>query len=429
MPNMLEELGVTKEELLKTVAVAGKLLEQEDHSDEASGTKGAGDDDRPLTLKDLEGFVISRKQANKTESVDAGDAVDTKRFAGADEVETTRDLGELKDFKIGKAVQYVLYGNRKGCELEADWIHGTGFNEDRVKDLNLESQIAGGFLVPTMVVNELIEGFKAQSVFRRMGSMILENAAKETTVPKKTGNSTAYWVGDAPTSDITESALTFGELALTLRNVAANVGIRKNLIKHSAMSVEQIVRTDIVEQFALAEDLAHLQGTGGTQPTGLKNWPGISSYTTGSIGTPDFDELIDARGALLARNVPVSETNSAWVMHPNVLTYLQKHKTGVGAYDYVVDLTMRPPDRILGLPVYTTSQIPINLGGGNDETYVFLIGVTRDYAIADGGTLEILVDPYTLAGKLSIRLIAVHEIDGGPRRVEGVQLLTGVKTA
>ena len=440
MPDILEQMGITKEEFAEVVALASAKLEGEDSEAGSPGKTKSEEADIKLTAGQWKALGILRKETTETAAVDPAKALDPtdeaeeKRFKAPaiHSKEWTQD--DIKNFSIARAAQYVVFGEMPskgsfvGNELERDVIKGYSPDEGRVKDLNLESQVAGGFLVPTVVVNDLIGQYSARTIIRRAGAMIIPNAGKETTVPKKTGNTTAYWVGDAPTSDITASAPTFGELALTLRPLAAAIEVRKNLIKDSPLSVEAIVRADVVEQMALAEDLGFIQGLGGKEPTGLKNWPNIATYTTSSVGTPDFDELLNARTALLARNIPLSAENSSWWMHPNVLGYLQKHKTGVGQYDYVIDLTARPPDRILGLPVYTSSQIPITLGGG-DETYIVLCGVGGDYAVADGGQLEILVDPYTLSRKLQVQLIAVHEVDGGPRRLESFQLLTGVQTA
>jgi len=330
---------------------------------------------------------------------------------------------ELKNFSITKGVQFILTGQRKGNELEADWIRSRdGFAPSTNKDMTLYSDIAGGFLVPTVVINELIDLLKAETIMRRAGATILTSNAKTVQVPRKTGSTSAYWVADEITTDITKSAPTFGDLNLTLRNLAARVQVARNLIKYASLSVETLIRQDIIEQMALTEDLAFLQGTGGTQPVGLKNWPGVNS--TSSIGAPNFDDLLACLTTLKARNVRVSEKQTSWWMHPNVLGYLQKHKTGTGQYDYVIDLTQRPPDRILGLPVYTSSQIPITLGAGS-ETYM-VCGNANTYAIAQGGGIEILVDPYTLSAQLKIQIVAVFEVDGGPRRIDEFQVLTGV---
>ncbi|MFA5054203.1 MAG: phage major capsid protein [Parcubacteria group bacterium] len=440
MDELLKELGIDKATFDTIVASAQKTLEgtATATADPAPAETKEVDQDVAKAMEMLKKLGVAMKDPTKLQAVSpAGALTREKEFPGLGASIHTKQWtqDDLKNFSIARAAQYVLFGDvptkgsEIGNELERDVIKGYSPDETRIKDMNISTQIAGGFLVPTITLNELIGQWSAQTVMRRMGAQIIPNAGKQIQVPKKTGNTTAYWVGDAPTSDITASAVTFGEMTLTLRPLAAAVEIRKNLIEHAAQSVEQIVRTDIIEQMALAEDLAFLQGSGGLQPTGLKLWPGMSSYTTGTVGTPDFDELLDCRGALLARNIPVSAVNSCWIMHPNVLTYIQKHKTGVGTYDYVIDLTMTPPDRVLGLPVFTSSQIPITLGSPAVETYMVLAGYRPDYVIADGPGLEILVDPYTLSRKLQVQLIAVHEVDGGPRRVESFQFLTGVKTA
>jgi len=396
----------------------------------------------PEQLKQLidTGTKLLTAQKEKTPAVTISEGTEIKKPDEIAAIDTTdaavknpeklrtasRKPDELKAFSIAKGVQFILTGIRKGCELEADWIRSRdGFAPSTEKGMDLSSDIAGGFLVPTVTINELIDMLQAETIMRRAGASIFTSGIKTVSVPKKTGTTSAYWVADTLSSDVTASSPTLGDLNLTLRNLASRVEVTRNLIKYATMSVETLIRTDIVEQMGLTEDLAFIQGTGGTQPLGLKAWPGVQ--TTGSIGNPTFDDLLACLTTLKARNVKVSSAQSAWFMHPNALGYLQKHKTGVGQYDYVIDLTQAPPDRILGLPVYTSSQIPIDLGTGAD-TYIGC-GNIPTYAIAQGNGIEILVDPYTLSAQLKIQIIAVTEVDGGPRRIEEFQFLTGVTTA
>jgi HK97 family phage major capsid protein len=87
-----------------------------------------------------------------------------------------------------------------------------------------------------------------------------------------------------------------------------------------------------------------------------------------------------------------------------------------------------PPERILGLPVYTSSQIRTDLGGGTDESRMMLVGDTKTIMLADGGQTEITILKELFARQFKIGVLASKEIDFGIRREEDIQFLTGLTT-
>lgn len=390
---------MTDEEVKELIAAAKAKLEAEEAGQEPVETEG-----------------VERKEPTKVAAVDPEDAAKREKEAtfGKPAIHS-RKPRELKEFSIAKAVRGVALGVWKDAELEKEWI---GYAK---KELNVEDDTSGGFLVPTELASELIDKLRAKAVIRAAGAMVIPNAPQRLNIPRLTGSATAYWVGQS-SSTITASEQTFGQVTLDLRRLAALTKIDEDLLLHAVVSAETVVRNDLVQQIALAEDYAFILGTGGDRPLGLYNNPEINTTSIG--GNPTFDNLIDAMGAIEARN---GEYN-AWVMHPNVLYFLRKHKTGAAAYDYVLDLSDTPPNRILGLPVYTTTQIPTNLGAGGDESFIVL-GYFPDFAIAEGGGIEIKVLRERYADNLQIGIRAVHRVDGVPRQPDKFQILTGVTTS
>jgi len=390
---------LTNEEVKELIAAAKAKLEAEEAGKESAKTEG-----------------VERKDPTKVAAVDPEDAVNRENEAtfGKPAIHPKKPK-ELKQFSIAKAVRGVALGVWKDADLEKEWVQYT------MKELNIEDDTSGGFLVPTELSSELIDKLRAKAVMRAAGALVIPNAPQRLNIPRLTGSATAYWVGQS-NSTITASEQTFGQVTLDLRRLAALTKIDEDLLLHSVVSAETVVRNDLVQQIALAEDYAFLLGTGGDQPLGIYNNPEINTTSIG--GTPTFDDLIDAMASIEARD---GEYN-AWLMHSNILYYLRKHKTGAAAYDYVLDLSNTPPNRILGLPVYTTSQIPVNLGAGGNESFIVL-GNFPDFAIAEGGGIEIKVLRERYAEHLQIGIRAVHRVDGVPRQPDKFQILTGVTTS
>jgi HK97 family phage major capsid protein len=356
---------------------------------------------------------------------------------------------EMKDFKIAHAIGVLTLGadydhladagleievlrSQKSRTREPQSEEGKAILKQRqasLKDLNLGSEVAGSFFIPHEVHGEMIEKLRGQEIFMRMGVDYLPNSPKTQEWPKEGRSPNVYWPGDTPTSDLTTTDMDYGDVTLTLHEMACVVPIRLNLIKHAVGNVEQQVRNSIVKSMALEMTNVGLQGTGAKRPLGIFNQPAMSAYTTATVGVPTFDTLLDTINLAKRRDVVIDPTQSAWVMHVDYLSLFQKAKTGTAEYSYIVDLTTMPSERVLGLPVFTSSQIRTDLGVASNESRMILVGNKNAIMLADGGETEltILKELYRLQFKIGV--LAMKEIDFGIRREEELQILTGLKTA
>jgi len=156
--------------------------------------------------------------------------------------------------------------------------------------------------------------------------------------------------------------------------------------------------------------LAFFRGAGGTEPLGIESFPGANLTT--SVGAIDVDKFFDALNAIENRN----GTMSGWIMHPSLWNVARKLKTGVAEYIMQPDIKTAPYSQILGMPVFKTTAL---------ATSTIYAGNWSDYVIAEGGSLEIHVLPERYADYLQTGVLAVHRVDGIPRRTETIQILTG----
>ena len=262
-----------------------------------------------------------------------------------------------------------------------------------------------------------------------MGVDYLPDSPKFQQWDKEGRDPLVYWPGDTPTSDLTASDIDYGNVTLTLHPMAAVVPIRLNLIKHARRNVEEDVRRKIVRAMALEQTKVGLRGSGSKQPLGLFKQPAMAPYTTSSVGVPTFDTLLDTISLIRQRDGVVDVSQSAWVMPEAYLSLFQKAKTGTAEYSYIMDLTDMPSERILGLPVYTSSKIRTDLGVGSDESRAMLVGNVKSIMLADGGQTEITILKELYALQFKIGVLASKEIDFGIRREAEIQFLTGLKTS
>lgn len=301
---------------------------------------------------------------------------------------------------------------------------------------NMGSGAAGGFLVPEDVSNEIIELLRPASVVRAMGARVIPLPnGNMTTNRRATGASFAYGAeqGDAPAA-----AGTFGQMKLSAKKMSGIVPISNDLLRSASVSVDMLVRDDIVQGAASAEDLHFLRGTGTEYaPLGLRYQLVGSSYATLNIltmtATPDLAKVTTDLGklelALLNQNLDASGAH--WVMSPRTAMYLTNLRDGNGnlAFPEMGSNMLRRK------PVHVTTQIPDNLGGGTESEIGLIhpsqvvigesggvqIAVSTEAAYKDsGGTMQAAFS----RDETLMRLIMLNDI--GLRHLPAVAWLTGV---
>lgn len=236
---------------------------------------------------------------------------------------------------------------------------------------------AGGYIVPTIYIAELIELLRADSVVVASGATILPDLqGSPIQIPKQTAGSTAYWVGE--NAAITSSDLTLGQITMTPKKIGALVKLSNTLIRLSNPAAEALVRRDIALSLALKIDYTALHGGGASEPTGVAATSLINTVAIGSAGgDATFDHLIDMEYALAEDNA--LRGNLGYIFHPAIRRKFLKTKVTMYSGQTSGQQYLIPPmnesvlQGYLGYPYKMTTQIPINLTktSGTDLTEIF----------------------------------------------------------
>jgi HK97 family phage major capsid protein len=122
---------------------------------------------------------------------------------------------------------------------------------------------------------------------------------------------------------------------------------------------------------AAAADLGYLRGTGANnQPLGIRNQTGVQTVAA----TSDlYNDLVDVMTAVQAKDA----NPTGWICHPRVKGKLLKLKDTTGYPIFQTDMSAQPVDRLFGLPIIYSSQIPTNLGAGSNETEIYCLDGTQ----------------------------------------------------
>ena len=142
----------------------------------------------------------------------------------------------------------------------------------------------GGYLVNVENMG-FIDILRNRSVARAMGARVLSGLEGNVVFPRQTGKATVTWQAGEHTS-VTATDQALGQLSMTPKTAIAITDVSEQLLRQSSPSAEQFVMADLAADIAIdGVDAAALNGTGGAQPLGIVNTPGISSAQDAATAT------------------------------------------------------------------------------------------------------------------------------------------------
>lgn len=225
---------------------------------------------------------------------------------------------------------------------------------------------AGGFAVPSILMPDILSALAPNSSLLQAGMPIvpLADGAKTYTTAVMSGIPTAAWRSEA--GAVSESDPVFSSVVAAPQSLAFFFRISRELLA-DAPNLEQALLTSIGQAMAKEMDRAGLRGTGtAPQPRGISNTSGIQSVSNGANGAAlaGYTNFMSAIQALLTADAPMP---TAAIMHPRSLVKL-------GGLIDTTNQPLRRPPILDGLPLLTTSQIPVNLtvGTSTDCSEIYL---------------------------------------------------------
>lgn len=317
----------------------------------------------------------------------------------------------------------------------ATWAQKQWGDELVSKALAAGDAAAGGFLIPDQYSADIIELLRAQSIVRKLNPLQVPMPMGTLTLPKITGGVTAQYVGE--NVNIPKGQPSFGALRLTYKKLAALVPVSNDLLRYNAYGVDAIVRDDLVSGIATREDIAFIRDDGSQfTPKGLRFWAPsanvIAANGTINLANVTFDL---AKLILQLMNANVRMLRPGWMFAPRTLLYLMTVRDANGNFAFRDEMLT---GKLWNFPFGVTTQIPINLGGGTDESEVYFVDFA-DFVIGDA--TSIIIDASTEAAyhdgsnvvaafsqdQTVVRAIVQH--DCGMRHDASVAVLSEVKWA
>ena len=332
------------------------------------------------------------------------------------------------ELSLTRYLRGISRGNWYGADKELA-AYEAAQKEDAQKTMSEQIGHHGGFLVPMVLQAGIIEMLTARAVMRRMGCTVISNLATNSiefnTITKGV---IAEWIGES--DDKPEDDPEFGRIELVLKELAVLVPIPNNLMEDSTPAADMIVKKEMARSISLVEDLGFIMGTGGQMPLGLYHWPGITH--TNLAGAIVANDLLDMMSRIECNN----GLYNSWLMHPRSKNTLRQLVDLNGRYIWtqgwegasLSNITQREPDKLLGMPVFYTTQIPVNLNvaGFGNESFIAL-GNWEDMWIIDkhaGLTMDVSEHVYFTTDRTLFR--ATKRTTCGFKYEENFEILEGV---
>jgi len=194
--------------------------------------------------------------------------------------------------------------------------------------------------------------------------------------------------------------------------------------------VEAWLAGEIAADFARAEGVAFVTGTGVSQPRGFLTYPVAATADAGRpwgtlqfvasgaagafVGTNPADRLIDLVHAL---RTPYRQ-GAVFVMNSNTLSVIRKFKDTTGAFIWRPGLSEGEPATLLGYPVVEAEAMP---DIGASSLSVAFGNFQAGYVIAERGETAVLRDPYS--NKPFVHFYATRRVGGALVNSEAVKLM------
>ncbi|PKP67642.1 MAG: phage major capsid protein [Alphaproteobacteria bacterium HGW-Alphaproteobacteria-5] len=205
------------------------------------------------------------------------------------------------EIEVSQAAEAATGRSAAGILVPADVLARADFTRSQT----VGTPAAGGNLVATdHLAGSFIDLLRKRSALTRLGVTVLGGLRGNVEIPRQSGGSTAYWVGEnaAPT----ESGLAFDKVALTPHTLAAAVPISRRALLQTSPDIEALTRNDLIRVMALEMDRVGLNGDADTDaPAGLLDNAGISIVDF-EAAAPTWEKVVALESAISANDADVA---------------------------------------------------------------------------------------------------------------------------
>lgn len=359
--------------------------------------------ERGLSRDQFAAEVLERKQAQHGAT----------RAVGVDLSEK-----EHRRYNVSRAILAQATGDWRGAGLEREVSEHLARSKDGYQGgvmvpwntrASITGNVAGtsslGGAAVATEIRELIDLLRNRLTVAQAGALFLPGLQGNISYPRQITPTTLNWVGENPSSANTLSNMTFDNVNLSPKTAMVSTAYSRQFLVQGAFDVSAVVANDLAQVCAVGLDYAALNGLGSSnQPTGIRVQSGIGVKTLGSNGgNLAWADILDFEKTISTANADIGSIS--FLFTPGTRSKLKstlQNTTSGAAYIFGAD------DRVNGYRAFVTNQLPSNLTTGTSTTicHAAIFGVFPELLVGLWGPgVEILIDPYSVAGQ---NMIACH---------------------
>lgn len=251
----------------------------------------------------------------------------------------------------------------------------------------------GADVVPVEIM-DIVKPLQARNVMVAAGAKFLTNLVGDVQYPVMS-KVACTWEGE--TDGASDSEITFSNVKLTPKRLTCVVPISKQFLVQDSIGAENAIREEIINAIN-----AKLEATIFSDEVRSNTKPGgLGVYWT-EIDT--FNGLVDFEASIEEANVT---GDMKYILSPKAKAALRGMAKAANSPQLVYE-----NGEVDGTPSLVTTHLPAKF---------IAYGDFSQYIIAQWGSLDILVDSYTLASKGMVRLVVTGYFDALPLRPEAIK--------
>ena len=380
-----EEENKRRDEIRTEVEKLDKEIEQrmfEEKIEARSAGKMINDENEKNEEKEIEGYSLLRalNQVVKTGRVDGleGELMQEAR-------EEMRNSAINPEGNLYVPGRVIAKRNQKAmAEKRTALLAGSG---------------GGSYFVQTDIT-DFIGALYDKNVLTALGAEIVSGLVGNIQIPAS-GGASAAWEGE--TDSNTDGTPTITNISASPTRLGAYGLVSKTLLAQEGnYDVENMVKMDIVNAINQELQVAAIEGTGSSEPTGILNTSGIGSVAGGTNGAaPTQDHLIDLEKEVAVDKADIGSLG--FLTNPYVRAKLKKTPLDAGSGQFVWDY--RGND-LMGYPVGVSTSVPNDLTKGSATALSAIIfGNFGDMKLLQWAGFDIVVNPYTNAKTNQLEIV------------------------
>jgi HK97 family phage major capsid protein/HK97 family phage prohead protease len=344
---------------------------------------------------------------------------------------------EQRSYSLMRAIRGMATGKFDGFEREVSEelakVHGKdarGFYVPHSifkRDILTSSPAFGSNLVPTdHLADEFVDALRETLVISSLGARMMSGLKGDVAIPALNAKTGVQFV--AENNSPNEGAPTFRQITMSPKTCAGFVDISRKLMMQSDPSVEQILRQDMVQQFAAKMDDVAIEGGGANEPTGILQTSGIGAVVMGTNG----DDITYAKLVELEREVAIDNALTgrlSYLTNPKVVAAMRQTSRQTSGVEG--NFILNDTNTLLGYSVASTNLVPSDLTKGTSSGVcsAVIFGNFSDLMIGMFGGLDILVDPYTGSSTGATRIAMYQDMDVAVRHAQSFAAIKDVTTS